>query len=46
VSCRNFDVNAYRARYADLRGAFGNDLRGYYEHYCTTGFSEGRIGWR
>ncbi|WP_248922279.1 CotH kinase family protein [Olsenella intestinalis] len=46
VSCRNFDVNAYRARYADLRSAFGNDLRAYYEHYCTAGFFDGRIGWR
>jgi hypothetical protein len=46
IASRNFDVRAYKARYADLRNAFGDDLRAYYEHYCAYGLFEGRIGWR
>jgi len=37
-----FDVHAYRARYADLRAAYGSDLRAYYMHYVNYGQREGR----
>ena len=43
VASRNFNVNAYKARYSDLRAAFGDDLKRYYLHYITNGFKEGRI---
>jgi len=39
-----FDVYVYKARYADLRAAFGNDLKRYYMHYITNGKAEGRTG--
>lgn len=42
--CSEFDVNSYRKRYADLRKAFGDDLRQYYIHYIMNGKNEGRIG--
>lgn len=37
-------MNSYRKRYADLRKAFGDDLRQYYIHYIMNGKNEGRIG--
>ena len=37
-----FDVHAYRARYGDLRAAYGSDLRAYYMHYVNYGQREGR----
>lgn len=39
----NFNVTSYRARYHDLRIAYGNDLRQYYLHYLRSGQAEGRI---
>ena len=41
-SSDGFDVHAYRARYADLRAAYGSDLRAYYMHYVNYGQREGR----
>ena len=38
----NFDPATYKARYADLIAAFGDDWTSYYEHYMTYGFYEGR----
>ena len=32
-----FDVFRYRTSYADLRSAFGDDLKAYYEHYIEYG---------
>lgn len=37
-----FDVYSYRARYPDLRAAFGSNLKSYYTHYLTNGQYEGR----
>ena len=37
-----FDVFRYRTSYADLRSAFGDDLKAYYEHYIEYGQFEGR----
>lgn len=39
---QNFDVASYRNAYADLRQAFGNDLKSYYLHYMNCGKREGR----
>lgn len=36
------DVNAYKAAYADLAKAFGNDTSAYVNHYLTAGVYEGR----
>ena len=41
---KTFDVNSYRNQYADLRAAFGKDLKSYYMHYMTSGKKEGRKG--
>lgn len=38
----NFDPATYKARYADLIAAFGDNWTSYYEHYMTYGFYEGR----
>ena len=37
-----FNVKSYRNAYADLRQAFGNDLKSYYLHYMNCGKKEGR----
>lgn len=37
-----FHAASYRARYADLRAAFGTNLSAYYQHYVTHGQYEGR----
>lgn len=37
-----FDVYAYMNRYADLKNAYGNNLREYYIHYIYSGKKEGR----
>ena len=37
-----FDVYSYKNSYADLRQAFGSDLKQYYLHYITCGKNEGR----
>lgn len=42
----NFDVKVYRMCNEDLQKDLGNDLRAYYEHYCTYGIFQGRVGWR
>lgn len=39
----NFSVSAYKARYADLRRAYGSNLKSYYLHYLRYGIKEGRI---
>lgn len=36
------DVDAYKAAYADLARAYGNDTAAYLNHYLTTGVYEGR----
>ena len=40
----SFDVYGYRNRYADLRKAFGMNLKSYYIHYLNCGIKEGRNG--
>ena len=40
----NFNVAAYRARYADLRAAFGGNLVSYFQHFILHGLSEKRNG--
>ena len=40
----SFDVYGYRNRYADLRKAFGQNLKDYYIHYLNCGIKEGRNG--
>lgn len=40
----DFDVQIYKARYSDLRNAFGDNIKAYYLHYITNGKAEGRIG--
>ena len=40
----SFDVYCYRNRYADLRKAFGQNLKSYYIHYLNCGIKEGRNG--
>ncbi|MDB1899702.1 N-acetylmuramoyl-L-alanine amidase family protein [Collinsella aerofaciens] len=40
----SFDVYGYRNRYADLRKAFGQNLKSYYIHYLNCGIKEGRNG--
>lgn len=37
-----FEVNAYKAKYKDLKDAFGDNLPKYYIHYILAGKSEGR----
>ncbi|MDD6594599.1 MAG: N-acetylmuramoyl-L-alanine amidase [Catenibacterium mitsuokai] len=37
-----FDVNSYRRQYADLRKAYGNNVKNYYLHYIQYGSKEGR----
>ena len=39
-----FSVEYYRAAYADLREAFGDDPQAYFQHFVTFGMSEGRQG--
>ena len=39
-----FDVYGYKTRYLDLRQAYGNDLKAYYNHYLRYGIKEGRDG--
>ncbi len=39
-----FNVYAYQYRYADLRKAFGGNLKAYYLHYLSKGLKEGRSG--
>ena len=39
-----FDVYGYKTRYLDLRRAYGNDLKAYYNHYLRYGIKEGRDG--
>ena len=41
-----FDVYGYKTRYLDLRQAYGNDLKAYYNHYLRYGIKEGRDGSR
>lgn len=43
-ACLNFNVDIYRERYTDLKGAFGDDFPAYYKHYCILGRFEGRTG--
>lgn len=38
----DFHAGSYRARYADLRAAFGDNMTAYYWHYVTHGQYEGR----
>ena len=38
----DFNVSYYRARYFDLRRAFGGNLKLYYQHYLSNGKREGR----
>ena len=40
----SFDVYGYRNHYADLRKAFGMNLKSYYIHYLNCGIKEGRNG--
>ena len=40
----SFDVYGYRNCYADLRKAFGQNLKSYYIHYLNCGIKEGRNG--
>ena len=40
----SFNVYGYRNRYADLRKAFGQNLKSYYIHYLNCGIKEGRNG--
>ena len=42
MASANFDVYAYRAKYKDLRQAFGYDMKSYYMHYLTKGRFEQR----
>lgn len=39
-----FSVEYYRAAYADLREAFGDDPNAYFQHFIAFGMSEGRQG--
>ena len=39
-----FDVYGYKTRYLDLRQAYRNDLKAYYNHYLRYGIKEGRDG--
>lgn len=39
-----FDPAYYKNNNSDLRAAFGNDWRKYYDHYVTYGCAEGRPG--
>ncbi len=41
---KDFNVQTYRKRYADLRNAYGDDLKKYYMHYLLYGKKEGRSG--
>lgn len=42
VAHPEYHAASYRARYADLRAAFGSNLSAYYQHYVTHGQYEGR----
>lgn len=37
-----FNYDYYKAKYEDLRKAFGNDYRAYINHFITNGMKEGR----
>lgn len=41
-SSKDFNLKSYRARYRDLRQAFGENLAQYYQHYMACGKAEGR----
>ena len=41
----SFNPAKYKARYADLQRAFGNNWPAYYNHYMTNGYKEGRIAY-
>lgn len=42
VAHPEYHAASYRARYADLRAAFGSNLAAYYQHYVSHGQYEGR----
>ena len=42
ATSENFNVRTYYARYEDLRKAFGNNYRSYFDHYLFIGIQEGR----
>lgn len=44
IAKASFVVNNYKARYADLRQAYGNNTAMYYHHYINWGYKEGRKG--
>ena len=44
IAKSDFNVRAYKARYADLQNAFGDDNQKYYLHYINYGIKEKRIG--
>lgn len=37
-----FDVETYKNNYEDLRNAFGNNIKSYYQHFIQFGANEGR----
>jgi len=37
-----FDPIFYKNNYADLRNAFGDNMKSYYQHYIQFGRNEGR----
>lgn len=39
-----FSIEYYKAAYSDLREAFGDDDRAYFEHFVSFGMDEGRQG--
>ncbi len=41
--CTEFNVDIYKANYADLVNAYGNDLKSYFLHYKDIGKTEERI---
>ena len=40
--CENFNPAAYKANYADIRKAYGNNWKQYYLHFMKIGYAEGR----
>lgn len=44
IASENFNVKVYAARYEDLRKAYGDNYKAYFNHYLITGIKEGRKG--
>lgn len=43
TTARNFNVKTYMAKNPQLKAQLGDDLKKWYQHYCSTGFKQGLV---